>query len=164
VRAAAELHAPESSVGDIPEIAFSVEDRLRRQGVGSALFEQILTEARRRGYVRLRITTGGQNQAMKALACKFGAHLTFASGEATGIVDLTRRAAPTAAPAERQIVRANTRAGAPASPPLVVPPWGLALPPLVIARDMVRASQAVWEQMFRLCAELLKLRPRYGTR
>ncbi len=131
VRAAAELHGPERSADETPEIAFSVEDRLRRQGVGSALFEQILAEARRRGYPRLRITTGGQNQAMKALAHKFGANLTFASGEATGIVDLTRRPAE---PAERPAARGD-------APPLVpqpVTPWSLPLPTADRPRDGAR--------------------------
>jgi GNAT superfamily N-acetyltransferase len=159
VRAAAELHGPERSADETPEIAFSVEDRLRRQGVGSALFEQILAEARRRGYPRLRITTGGQNQAMKALAHKFGANLTFASGEATGIVDLRPRRSP-AKPSERPAAQGD----APPLVPLPVTPWSLPLPPLLIAREMVRASQAMWEQMFRLCADLLKLRPRLGVR
>lgn len=84
VRGAAELHAPERSPDAVPEIAFSVESRVRRQGVGSALFEQLLQEAGRKGYASLRITTGGQNEAMKALAQKFGAHLSFRRGEATG--------------------------------------------------------------------------------
>ena len=35
-----------------------------------------------------RYTTGAQNQAMRALANKFGAHLTFRQGESTGTIDL----------------------------------------------------------------------------
>jgi hypothetical protein len=38
----------------------------------------------------LRITTGYSNEAMRALAHKFGAHLTFRQGESTGSIDLTR--------------------------------------------------------------------------
>lgn len=157
VRAAAELHPPERSTDSIPEIAFSVEDRLRRQGVGSALFEQLLTVARRRGYRRLRITTGGQNTAMKALAKKFGAHLTFASGEATGIVDLDPRGVPEPEKAQGT----GPRAGVAAFLPLAVAPWSLPLPALALARDLVRASQNIWAQVFKLTADLFKLRPHF---
>ena len=38
VRGAAELHPPEPSDDGVPEIAFSVETSVRRQGVGSILF------------------------------------------------------------------------------------------------------------------------------
>ena len=36
----------------------------------------------------MRITTGAQNHAMRALANKFGAHLAFRHGESTGTIDL----------------------------------------------------------------------------
>jgi hypothetical protein len=42
----------------------------------------------------LRITTGAQNEAMRALAQKFGAHLTFHHGESTGSIDLTEQPRP----------------------------------------------------------------------
>jgi hypothetical protein len=60
--------------------------------VGSILFRKLIAEARSKGYRSLRITTGAQNQAMRALAAKFGAHLTFRYGESTGSIDLTRSA------------------------------------------------------------------------
>jgi GNAT superfamily N-acetyltransferase len=88
VRGAAELHPPEQSEDSVPEIAFSVEACVRRQGVGSILFRRLLAEARWRGYRRLRVTTGMQNQAMRALASKFGAHLVFGHGESTGTIDV----------------------------------------------------------------------------
>ena len=88
VRGAAELHPPDQSVDAEPEIAFSVETSVRRQGVGSILFRKLIAEARSRGYRSLRITTGAQNQAMRALAGKFGAHLSFRHGESTGTIDL----------------------------------------------------------------------------
>ena len=94
VRGAAELHPPDQSPDSLPEIAFSVEASVRRQGVGSILFRKLIAEARAKGYRSLRITTGAQNQAMRALAHKFGAHLTFRHGESTGSIDL---AAATAA-------------------------------------------------------------------
>ena len=91
VRGAAELHPPDSSPDDLPEIAFSVEAHLRRQGVGIILFRKLIAEARAKGYDRLRITTGAQNNAMRALANKFGAHLTFRHGESTGTIDLKQQ-------------------------------------------------------------------------
>ena len=94
VRGAAELHPPETSPDLQPEIAFSVEADLRRQGVGSILFQKLIEEARAKGYGLLRITTGAQNEAMRALANKFGAHLTFRYGESTGTIDLAQRPRP----------------------------------------------------------------------
>jgi GNAT superfamily N-acetyltransferase len=94
VRGAAELHPPDHSSDAVPEIAFSVETCVRRQGVGSILFRTLIAEARSRGYHSLRITTGAQNQAMRALANKFGAHLTFRHGESTGTIDLKQQPQP----------------------------------------------------------------------
>jgi GNAT superfamily N-acetyltransferase len=94
VRGAAELHPPDQSPDSLPEIAFSVEARVRRQGVGSILFKKLIADARSRGYHNLRITTGAQNQAMRALAHKFGAHLTFRHGESTGTIDLKQQSQP----------------------------------------------------------------------
>ncbi|MES2197233.1 MAG: GNAT family N-acetyltransferase [Pseudomonadota bacterium] len=97
VRGAAELHPPDQSPDSLPEIAFSVEACVRRQGVGSILFRKVIAEARSKGYAALRITTGAQNQAMRALANKFGANLTFRHGESTGTIDLKPQAQPQAA-------------------------------------------------------------------
>jgi GNAT superfamily N-acetyltransferase len=91
VRGAAELHPPDQSPDSLPEIAFSVEASVRRRGVGSILFRKLIMEARAKGYQNLRITTGAQNDAMRALASKFGAHLTFRYGESTGTIDLTQQ-------------------------------------------------------------------------
>src|SRR5947209_16527891 len=98
VRGAAELHPPDQSSDLLPEIAFSVEASVRRRGVGSFLFRQPIAEAYAKGYRSLRITTGAQNQPMRALARKFGANLTFRHGESTGSIDLIeqnqRKSAP----------------------------------------------------------------------
>ena len=91
VLGAAELHQPDSSEDSMPEIAFSVERSVRRKGVGSILFKRLITEAEGRGYDSLRITTGYSNEAMRALAHKFGAHLTFRQGESTGSIDLKQK-------------------------------------------------------------------------
>jgi GNAT superfamily N-acetyltransferase len=98
VRGAAELHPPEQSPDALPEIAFSVETSVRRKGVGSILFHKLIAEARAKGYRSLRITTGAQNEAMRALANKFGAHLTFRYGESTGNIDLAQQKQPQLAP------------------------------------------------------------------
>jgi len=90
VRGAAELHPPEQSDDGLPEIAFSVEACVRRQGVGSILFRRLLSEARWKGYRRLRVTTGASNEAMRALASKFGAHLVFRQGDSTGTIDVNQ--------------------------------------------------------------------------
>jgi GNAT superfamily N-acetyltransferase len=99
VRGAAELHPPEQSPDSLPEIAFSVEASVRRKGVGSILFRKLIAEARAKGYRSLRITTGAQNEAMRALAGKFGAHLTFRHGESAGNIDLTPQNQPESVPA-----------------------------------------------------------------
>jgi hypothetical protein len=91
VRGAAELHPPEQSGDSLPEIAFSVETSVRRRGVGSILFKKLIAEAQLKGYQSLRVTTGAGNHAMRALANKFGAHLTFRYGESTGSIDLKRQ-------------------------------------------------------------------------
>jgi GNAT superfamily N-acetyltransferase len=108
VRGAAELHPPEQSPDTQPEIAFSVEQSVRRKGVGSILFRKLIAEAHAKGYQSLRITTGAQNDAMKALAHKFGAHLTFRHGESTGSIDLTEESKPEAAAAVTPIEAAHT--------------------------------------------------------
>ena len=88
VRGAAELHPPAQADDGVPEIAFSVEACVRRQGVGSILFKRLLSEARWKGYRRLRVTTDASNEAMRALASKFGAHLVFRHGESTGTIEV----------------------------------------------------------------------------
>jgi len=67
VRGAAELHPPDQSPDSLPEIAFSVEASVRRQGVGSILFRKLIAEARSKGYHSLRITTGAQNRNLQGL-------------------------------------------------------------------------------------------------
>ena len=125
VRGAAELHPPETSPASLPEIAFSVEAGLRRHGVGSLLFRELIEEARGKGYHRLRITTGAQNDAMQALANKFGAKLTFHQGESTGTIE----------------VKAPQRPGY-AGAAIVTP--------IDAARAVVRLNRAYWTFLMRL--------------
>jgi GNAT superfamily N-acetyltransferase len=124
VRGAAELHPPDQSPDSQPEIAFSVEAPVRRQGVGSILFEKLIAEARAKGYHGLRITTGAQNNAMRALANKFGAHLTFRHGESTGSIDLKQQ--PQAEPAKPAITTADA------------------------IRTMISVNRAYWSMMLRM--------------
>jgi GNAT superfamily N-acetyltransferase len=125
VRGAAELHPPNQSPDSQPEIAFSVEAGQRRQGVGSILFRKLIAEARAKGYHSLRITTGAQNEAKRALAHRFGAHLTFRHGESTGSIDLTQQAQPDPA----RIAMAT---------------------PFDAARAMVNFNRAYWKYVLRM--------------
>jgi GNAT superfamily N-acetyltransferase len=125
VHGAAELHPPDQSPDSLPEIAFSVETCVRGQGVGSILFKKLIEEARAKGYRSLRITTGAQNRAMRALAHKFGADLTFRQGESTGNIDLTRQLQPELALASIAI-------------------------PVEAARALARANRAYWRMLLRI--------------
>src|SRR3984893_3634551 len=125
VRGAAELHPPEQSPDLLPEIAFSVETSVRRRGVGSFLFRQLIAEARAKGYRSLRITTGAQNHAMRALANKFGADLTFRHGESTGTIDVKRQPQPE-------------------------PPRFVLLTPPDAWRAMAHVNRAYWKLLFRI--------------
>jgi len=125
VHGAAELHPPDQSPDSLPEIAFSVEACVRRQGVGSIRFRELVEEARAKGYRSLRITTGAQNQAMRALAHKFGADLTFRHGESTGSIDLAQQPQPQPALAAIAI-------------------------PLEAARVLARVNRAYWTMLLRM--------------
>src|SRR6478672_8265898 len=125
VRGAAELHPPDQSADSLPEIAFSVEASVRRRGVGSILFRKLITEARAKGYKSLRITTGARSEAMRALANKFGAHLTFSHGESTGVIDLAR-------PSQLEL-----------APSLVITP-------IEAAKAIANFNRAYWRILFRM--------------
>jgi RimJ/RimL family protein N-acetyltransferase len=56
--------------------------------IGGLLFERLIGHARALGYTRLRVTTHPQNHAMKRLARKFDARLTFEDGETLGLIEL----------------------------------------------------------------------------
>jgi GNAT superfamily N-acetyltransferase len=125
VRAAAELHPPEQSEDGIPEIAFSVESKVRRQGVGTVLFRKLISVARAKGYKSLRVTTGAGNEAMRALANKFGAHLSFSHGESTGVIDLARQSRLELAPS-------------------------LVVTPIEAAQAIANFNRAYWRILFRM--------------
>lgn len=88
VLGAAELHERADLDEPTAEIAFSVERQLQHKGIGSRLFERLIAHAHALGYSRLRVTTHPQNEAMKSLARKFKARLTFADGETVGLIEL----------------------------------------------------------------------------
>ena len=77
----AELHplSPDSA-----ELAFSVLQEWRGKGLGEGLFAMIVEAAWSRGLDSIEITTHSSNEAMKRLARKFGAELTFSHGDTVG--------------------------------------------------------------------------------
>ena len=93
VLGAAELHERPDLPEPTGEIAFSVEREIQHRGIGSALFERLIQNARGLGYEKLRVTTHSDNLAMRALARKFDAHLSFEHLETVGIIDLGKAAA-----------------------------------------------------------------------
>lgn len=89
VHGAAELHERPDLDPPTAEIAFSVEHHLQHRGIGSQLFKRLIGHAIALGYASLRVTTHPNNQAMKSLAKKFDAKLTFEDGETVGSIDLS---------------------------------------------------------------------------
>lgn len=88
VLGAAELHERADLDPPTAEIAFSVEEALQHRGLGSLLFQRLIAHARALGYTRLNVTTHADNDAMRALARKFAARLTFEHGETAGTIEL----------------------------------------------------------------------------
>jgi GNAT superfamily N-acetyltransferase len=93
VRGAAELHERPDLTEPTGEIAFSVDKDFQFQGVGAALFKRLVESARGYGYERLIVTTHPNNEAMKSLARRFNAKLTFEEGETVGLIELEPEAA-----------------------------------------------------------------------
>lgn len=58
------------------ELAFSVESDWRRQGIGTALMKRLMLAARNRHLTPLTLHCSSENDAMLALARKYGASLT----------------------------------------------------------------------------------------
>jgi RimJ/RimL family protein N-acetyltransferase len=88
VLGAAELHERPEEPQPTAEIAFSVERPLQHRGIGGRLFERLIEQARGFGYARLLVTTHPDNLAMRALARRHAARLTFEDGEAVGTIEL----------------------------------------------------------------------------
>lgn len=88
VLGAAELHERPEDPEPTAEIAFSVERELQHRGIGGLLFKRLIGHARALGYARLKVTTHPQNHAMKRLARRFEARLSFEDGETVGLIEL----------------------------------------------------------------------------
>jgi len=89
IHAAAELHHLDGEAKGEGEIAFSVEKNFQHKGIGSLLFGHLVALARHLGYMRLSVTTHSGNEAMKALARKFNAKLSFQHYETVGVIDIS---------------------------------------------------------------------------
>lgn len=88
VLGAAELHELCNEIEPTAEIAFSVEQKIQHRGIGARLFRRLIAQARGFGYSRLQVTTHSSNLAMKALARRFKAKLSFEAGETNGVIEL----------------------------------------------------------------------------
>jgi RimJ/RimL family protein N-acetyltransferase len=119
VLGAAELHERPEIAEPTGEIAFSVERQLQHRGIGGRLFERLIANAHWLGYSRLLVTTHPQNEAMKALARRFNACLSFDAGETVGVIELDPPA-PAFAKAPSDPFGKARRAGVPVMPPAVV--------------------------------------------
>lgn len=94
VLGAAELHERPEESEPTAEIAFSVEHQLQHRGIGGRLFRRLIAQARGLAYSRLQVTTHSNNGAMRALARRFNAKLSFEHGEAHGVIELDAEGAP----------------------------------------------------------------------
>lgn len=73
------------------EIAFSVEQDWRNQGIGTELFARVIRSARNRALYRLYMSCLTENVPMQALARKFQAEMTLATGDLIAMVTPPRR-------------------------------------------------------------------------
>lgn len=90
LRGAAELHLSGRDAHHRPvaEIAFSVEKAWQRRGIGTRLFRRLIRDARNLGVETLYVSTHADNLAVRALALRLRAQLTFSASEAFGKVDI----------------------------------------------------------------------------
>lgn len=107
VLGAAEIHERPQEAEPTAEIAFSVERHLQHRGLGGRLFSRLIGQARGFGYTRLLVTTHAQNLAMKALARRFDAALSFADGETVGLIRLEPAADQDLRPAPARATQAG---------------------------------------------------------
>jgi GNAT superfamily N-acetyltransferase len=84
VRAAAELKKLGDAWGREAEAAFSVEQPLQDQGIGSELMGRVIRAARNRGIQHLCVSCLAENGKMRAIAGKYEAELRFEYGEVIG--------------------------------------------------------------------------------
>jgi GNAT superfamily N-acetyltransferase len=84
VRAAAELKKLGDIWGREAEAAFSVEQPLQEQGIGTELMGLVIRAARNRGIQHLCVSCLAENGKMRAIARKYEAELRFEYGEVIG--------------------------------------------------------------------------------
>jgi GNAT superfamily N-acetyltransferase len=84
VRAAAELKKLGDLWGREAEAAFSVEEPLQEQGIGTELMGRVIRAARNRGVQHLCVSCLAENGKMRAIARKYEAELRFEYGEVIG--------------------------------------------------------------------------------
>jgi len=84
VRAAAELKKLGDVWGREAEAAFSVEQPLQDQGIGSELMGRVIRAARNRGVLHLCVSCLAENGKMRTIARKYEAELHFEYGEVIG--------------------------------------------------------------------------------
>jgi GNAT superfamily N-acetyltransferase len=84
VRAAAELKKLGDLWGREAEAAFTVEQPLQDQGIGSELMGRVIRAARNRGVQHLCVSCLAENGKMRAIARKHEADLRFEYGEVIG--------------------------------------------------------------------------------
>jgi len=84
MRAAAELKKLGDVWGREAEAAFSVEQPLQEQGIGTELMGRVIRAARNRGVQQLCVSCLAENGKMRAIALKYEAELRFEYGEVIG--------------------------------------------------------------------------------
>lgn len=86
--AVAELHTGGNLPDGEAESAFSVASDWRRKGLGTTLVKALLKVATEHDISTIIVGTGPQNQAMKALARKFGARMRFTGDQSVGRINV----------------------------------------------------------------------------
>ncbi len=87
LRAIGELRAARAGWMSDAEIALSVEPEWQGQGIGSALFERIVTAARNRGMKLLHVLFLNENERMRRITAKHHPELEFHGGEVEATLD-----------------------------------------------------------------------------
>ncbi|MCY0095718.1 GNAT family N-acetyltransferase [Hoeflea ulvae] len=86
--AVAELHTGGQIEPGQGESAFSVASDWRHKGLGTILLKALLRAASENDISTIIVETGGQNQAMKALARRFGARMQLAGDQSVGRINV----------------------------------------------------------------------------
>ncbi|MGJ8569954.1 MAG: GNAT family N-acetyltransferase [Hoeflea sp.] len=86
--AVAELHTGGGIESGQGESAFSVASDWRHKGLGTILLKVLLRAASENDVSTIIVETGAQNQAMKALARRFGAKMQFAGEQSIGRINV----------------------------------------------------------------------------